>query len=653
MCNKCDLIWHDGRYGLETAVASWQCASDLLIIPIAWFGAFWLRFNLDGIPEDALAVAISMLPLIWTIQAFVNSAVGLYRGIWQFASIPDLLRIIKASLVGCAIALIALFLVMRLQGLPRSVIPIYSMLLILLLGGSRFAVRWFKEYKHLMKTGERVLVIGAGRTGEGLVRELLRDVTRNYKPIAFVDDRKSKQGKEIHGIRVVGRCKDIPLVAKMHDIQLIIIAIPSARAIDLRRIMEFCETTGCRVRTLPGLNDLVSGRVAIDLLREISLEDLLGRDPVSLDWEAIRTAISGKKVLVSGGGGSIGSELCRQVARLNPSLLIIVEHSEYNLFTLEQELIEDFPNQKLALHLVDVCDEVAMDNIMASQQPDIIFHAAAYKHVPMLQQQPREAIKNNVLGTKIIAELAVKYGVSKFVLVSSDKAVNPTNIMGASKRVSEMVCHFYNAKGVTRFITVRFGNVLGSAGSVVPIFRKQLEKGGPLTVTHPDMSRFFMTIPEACQLILQALSIGKGGEIFVLDMGEPVKIQFLAEQMIRLAGKKPGIDVEIRYTGIRPGEKLSEELFHSTEICTATSHEKILQAQARSFEFGWFEERLRGFDAACHNFSDGNYNEFDFIAMLQKVVPELETNQIMPEDMQKEGIQNTATVGNEEVSTVV
>lgn len=602
---------------------------DILIIPIAWFAAFWLRFNLDGIPQEALLIAISMLPIIWVAQAITNWGVGLYRGIWQFASIPDLIRIIKASLIGCGITFLALFLVMRLEGLPRSVLPIYCMLLVLFLGGSRFAVRWFKEYKHLMSGGERVLVIGAGRTGEGLVRELLRDTTRSYKPIAFLDDRRSKQGKEIHGIRVVGRCKDIPQVVKTYGIQLIIIAIPSARAIDLRRIIQFCEGTECKVRTLPGLSDLVSGRVAIDLLREISLEDLLGRDPVSLDWEAIQSAITGKRVLVSGGGGSIGSELCRQVARLNPSLLIVVENSEYNLFTLEQEFLEDFPTVKLAIHLVDVCDQVAIDKIMTLHRPEIIFHAAAYKHVPLLQQQPREAIKNNIIGTKVIAEQAVIHKVQKFVLVSSDKAVNPTNIMGASKRVSEMVCHYYNAKGETNFITVRFGNVLGSAGSVVPIFRRQLEKGGPLTVTHPDMTRFFMTIPEACQLILQALSIGQGGEIFVLDMGEPVKIQFLAEQIIHLAGKKPGIDVEIRYTGLRPGEKLSEELFHPNEICTATTHEKIMQAAARTFDFAWFEGILCAFEEACStygNINSNTFNEKDFSDLLQQVVPELETN---------------------------
>lgn len=594
---------------------------DTCIIPIAWLGAFWLRFNLDGIPKEALTVAINMLPVILAAQIFANSLVGLYRGIWQFASIPDLVRILKAVLIGCGISLIILFLVMRLQGFPRSVLPIYGMLLILFLGGSRFSVRWMKDYKRWRQAGERVLIIGAGRAGEGLVRDLLRDTTRKYKPVAFVDDKKNKIGKDIHGVRVIGNCRDIPRIVKERNISLIMIAIPSAKASDLRQIMQYCEGTGCKVRTLPGLNDLVSGRVGVDLLRDISLEDLLGRDPVSLDWAAIQDTIANSIVLVSGGGGSIGSELCRQVARLEPALLIVLERSEYNLFTLEQELLEAYPKLKLNTHLVDVCDHVAIDQIFNCQTPDIIFHAAAYKHVPMLEQNPREAIYNNVFGTRKMAEKAVQYKVKKFVLVSTDKAVNPTSIMGATKRVSEMICYYYNYHGITQFITVRFGNVLGSTGSVVPIFRKQLESGQPITVTHPEMTRFFMTIPEASQLILQALCLGKEGEIFVLDMGEPVKIQFLAEQMIQLSGKKLGTDIEIRYTGLRPGEKLFEELFHPNEICMATQHEKIFRAKAREFDFQWFLDKIHDLEEA-YNMADINKLQ----NLLAEIVPELAIN---------------------------
>lgn len=591
---------------------------DICIIPIAWFAAFWLRFNLDGIPTDALNVAVIFLLPVLVVQAGAYWSFGLYRGIWQFASLPDLFRIMKAVLLGAFISFLLLYLVTRLTGFPRAVLPIYCMLMVMLLGGSRFAVRWFKEYKHF-SVGERVLVIGAGRTGEGLVRDLLRNTERKYKPVAFIDDRKSKRGQDIHGIRVVGRCVDIPRIVKEYNIQLIMIATPNAKSEEMRLMMEYCHGTGCPVRTLPGVNDLISGRVSVDLLREVSLEDLLGRDPVSLDWTSIRTAIAEQVVMVTGGGGSIGSELCRQIARLEPKQLLLVERSEFNLFSLEQELLHAFPKLTLSCHLLDVRDRPAMEQILLQHHPKIIFHAAAYKHVPMLESQPREAILNNILGTRVVADLAVKYEVSHFVLVSTDKAVNPSNVMGASKRVTEMICHDFFARGKTQFITVRFGNVLGSAGSVVPIFKQQLERGGPITVTHPDITRFFMTIPEACQLILQALAIGQGGEIFVLDMGEPVKIQFLAEQMIRLAGKKPGQDIEIRYTGLRPGEKLFEELFHPNEALAETLHEKIFLAKARAFNSEWFNKILDAMELACEA-----YREEELRGLLQELVPELQ-----------------------------
>jgi FlaA1/EpsC-like NDP-sugar epimerase len=598
---------------------------DILIIPVAWFSAFWLRFNLDGIPEEALLTAIEQLPIVMLVQAATYWGVGLYRGIWRFASIPDLMRILRAVLIGCTVFLIILFFTTRLQGLPRSVLPIYAMLLVIFLGGSRFTVRWLKDHKSWIRVSKRVLVVGADQAGEGIVRDLLRDKERNYKPIAFVDDRVSKLGQEIHGIRVVGRSVDIPHIVKEYNIQLIIIAMPSARAEEMRRMVQYCEGTECLVRTLPGLNALVSGQVSIDLLREVSLEDLLGRDPVSLDWKEINNTISNKKILITGGGGSIGSELCRQVARLKPALLVVVERSEYNLFMLEQEFKEYFPDIKIANHLIDVSDSPGMNQIFTHYQPEIIFHAAAYKHVPLLETQPREAINNNILGTRCLAQLALAHGVEKFILVSTDKAVNPTNIMGASKRASEMVCHCLNGSGSTQFITVRFGNVLGSAGSVVPIFRQQLEKGGPITVTHPDITRFFMTIPEACQLILQALSIGKGGEIFVLDMGEPIKIQFLAEQMIHLAGKKLGEDIEIRYTGLRPGEKLYEELFHANETLQSTVHQKIFQAQARKLNWVGLTKVLDEMEEAVAKYDEGHLKN-----LLQQLVPELEIQNTNP-----------------------
>lgn len=592
---------------------------DIFIIPFAWFGAFWLRFNLDGIPHDALTVAFMAFPVVLVLQTGAYWSLGLYRGVWRFASLPDLVRIFKAVSIGVLGTLVVLFLVPRLQGFPRSVLPIYSMLLVLFLGGGRFFVRWLKEPRTRKRSGQSVLIVGTGEAAEGLVRDLLRDSQRNFKPVAFVDDRKNKQDQEIHGIRVVGVCNDIPVIVEKYDIELIIIALPHAKGREMRRIMELCQGTKCPVRTLPSTNDLVSGRVSLDLLREVSLEDLLGRDPVALDWTNIGKAIAQQVVLVTGGGGSIGSELCRQIARLNPRHLIVVERSEFNLFTLEQEFKERFPNLTLSYHLLDINDRIAIHEILFRHRPDIVFHAAAYKHVPLLESQPREAITNNILGTQTMAELSVMAKVRKFVLVSTDKAVNPTNVMGASKRASEMICHYYNDQGETRFITVRFGNVLGSAGSVVPIFRQQIENGGPVTVTHPEVMRYFMTIPEACQLILQALTIGVSGEIFVLDMGEPIKIQYLAEQMIRLAGKMVDEDIEIEYSGLRPGEKLFEELFHPDEALETTQHEKIFKAKARELEARSLTEILKGLEQAANV-----YDEPKLLSLLQKLIPELQ-----------------------------
>ena len=493
------------------------------------------------------------------------------------------------------------------------------MLLIIGLGGSRFFVRWLKEGKQWGKEGTRVLVVGAGKSGEGLVRDLLRQTDRLYSPVAFVDDKLKKQRQEIQGIRVVGCCMDIPRIVQEYRVELIMIATPSARASDMRRILDYCEGTGCPVRTLPGLSSLVSGHVSVDALRAVALEDLLGRDPVSLDWEGIRSAIKEKVVLVTGGGGSIGSELCRQIARLEPNRLVVVEHCEFNLFNLEQEFLRTYPNVIFTPHLIDVCDKPAMQHVFEKYSLHLVFHAAAYKHVPLLEHQPREAVRNNVLGTQVLAELALAHQVEKFILVSTDKAVNPTNIMGATKRASEIICQSLNGRARTQFITVRFGNVLGSAGSVVPIFKAQLEKGGPITVTHPDITRFFMTIPEACQLILQALILGKGGEIFVLDMGDPIKIRFLAEQMVRLAGKKLGEDIEIVYTGLRPGEKLSEELFHAGEVLGLTAHEKITQASARTFDLDTLSTVLTQIQKAIFE-----CNHDSIIQSLRLLVPELE-----------------------------
>lgn len=577
---------------------------DLAMIPLSWLGAYWLRFNLGAIPPEMLTAMQQALWLLVPVQGACFWYFGLYRGMWRFASMPDLLRILKAVAVGVAISFALLFLWTRLHDIPRTVPILYIILLVGLLSGPRFFYRWLKDFRLPLGVGKRVLVVGAGRAGEMLVRDLLRDPGHAYRPVGFVDDEPGKEGREIHGIRVLDKCDRIPRLVKELSVEAVILAIPSANSKQIRRLVELAEEAGVPIRTLPRLADLMSGKVGVNELREVSIEDLLGREPVSLDWNAIRAGLSGKRVMVTGAGGSIGSELCRQLAQLGPGELILLENSEFNLYASELELGRDFPDLLLHARLCDVRDAGAVERAFARHQPEVVFHAAAYKHVPMLEHQVREAVRNNVLGTRVVAEAADRHRCSEFVLISTDKAVNPANVMGTTKRVAEIFCQNLDARSNTRFITVRFGNVLGSAGSVVPLFRKQIEASGPVTVTHPEIERYFMTIPEASQLIMQASVMGEGGEIFVLDMGEPVKIRYLAEQMIRLAGQEPGEDIEIVYTGLRPGEKLYEELFHEQESLTGTGHEKILLARYRQVEWAELTNILDEMAEACNSHDD-------------------------------------------------
>lgn len=560
---------------------------DLVVVVIAWLGAYWLRFNLESIPEPFLSEALDILPLLLVIQGTAFWFFGLYRGIWRFASLPDLVRIGKAVVIGTLATALLVFFISRLQDVPRSVFPLHALLLGFLVGGPRLLYRWYKDHRLSLGPGQRVLIVGAGSGGEMLARDLLRTHSGQYKPVGFVDDDQRKQGKEIHGFRVFGDTRSIPDAVREHAIDLIVIAIPSATSKAMRRIVQACETAGVPFRTLPGTQDIASGRASVQTLREVSIDDLLGREPVSLDWQAIQTGLRDRVVMVTGGGGSIGSELCRQIARLVPSKLIVFENSEFNLYRIEMELRNAFPDLSLAAYLGDVTDELAVSQAFELHRPEVVFHAAAYKHVPMLENMVRSAARNNVLGTHIVADAANRFGAATFVLISTDKAVNPTNVMGTTKRVAEIYCQNLGSQSDTKFITVRFGNVLGSAGSVVPLFRDQIARGGPVTVTHPEVTRFFMTIPEACQLIMQAGVMGHGGEIFVLDMGEAVKISYLAEQMILLAGKTPGEDIEITFTGLRSGEKLYEELFHENEALTGTGHDKIMLSGVR--EVPWPE----------------------------------------------------------------
>ena len=591
---------------------------DLLMVALAWMLAYLIRYNFVLGLEEWRVLGQS-LAIVVVVQGLVSWRFGLYRGVWRFASIPDLWNIIRAVFLGALAASLVLFLFNRLQNIPRTSLLLYPLLAVFLLGAPRALYRMWKDHGlSFQNAGARkhVLIIGAGRAGEMLARDMRRD--DDYVPVGFLDDQPRLRGAKLHGLPVLGKIDDLPKVVAALAVDVVIIAIPSANAAQMQRVVESCEQAGVMFRTLPRLGSMFSAQPTMREVREVAIEDLLGREQVSLDWRRISDALAGKTVLVSGAGGSIGSELCRQIARLGPSKLIAFERSEFNLYSIELELRRNFPELVLAAQLGDVTDQAAVDHVLDIHRPQVVFHAAAYKHVPLLQGQPREAVRNNVLGTRTLVLGAEKIGCETFVMISTDKAVKPTNVMGATKRVAELLCQALSRRSAMRLITVRFGNVLGSAGSVVPLFQKQITAGGPVTVTHPEITRYFMTIPEACQLIMQAGVMGKGGEIFVLDMGQPVKIAYLAEQMIRLSGKVPGKDIKIEYTGLRPGEKLYEELFYEQERLNPTGHKKILLAQSAASDW----ERLTRLVDALGEAGE-HYDEDALRLLLRELVPEM------------------------------
>lgn len=565
---------------------------DLMMVWVAWLATNALRYSIVPNAPDSSWLSVEAA-IVVLVQGLVLWWTGLYKGLWRFASLPDLWNILRAGVFGALGIAIALFLYNRLATVPRAVLVIYPAFLVVFLGVPRLAYRYWKDSRFDLVRGvppKRVLVLGAGRAGETLIRELLHE--NRYRPVGILDDNMALRGAKVHGVPVLGTLEQLPQLASEVAAEMILIAMPSAGNAQMQRVVGLCEQAGVHFRTVPRLQDVVAGRMGFSELKEVAIEDLLGREPVQLDWTAIRTGLSGKRVLVTGGGGSIGAELCRQVARLGVESLTVLELSEYNLYKIEQELKQEFPDLLFNAVLGDVADPAVCERAFAQSRPQIVFHAAAFKHVPLLQTQLRVAFRNNVIGTQVAAQAADRVGVEAFVMISTDKAVNPVSVMGACKRAAEIFCQNFSARSNTHFITVRFGNVLDSAGSVVPLFREQIRNGGPVTVTHPEISRYFMTIPEACQLILQASVLGQGGEIFALDMGEPVKISYLAEQMIRLANKIPGRDVHIVYTGLRPGEKLFEELFHPQESYSSTSHAKIFLAQPRSMSWELLQAQL-------------------------------------------------------------
>lgn len=613
-------------------------AHDLAMVWLAWFSANWIRYQLLPLapvlpwfgPEYAIVLGLQGLVLYWT---------GLYRGLWRFASLPDLWNIARGSLVGTTAIAIGLFLFDRLDGTPRAVLGIYPVMLLVMLGMPRMLYRFWKDSRldggpHA--TAKRVLILGAGRAGETLIRDLRRET--QYRPVGFLDDNISLKGAKMHGIPVLGPISELPQLAREVAAEMVLIAIPSASNLQMQRVVLLCEQSGLQFRTVPRLQDVVEGRSNFNELKEVAIEDLLGRDPVALDWTAIRTGIAGKRVLVTGGGGSIGAELCRQVARLGVESLIVLELSEFNLYRIEQELRAEFPELLLNAVLGDCGDAAMCERIFERGRPNAVFHAAAFKHAPLLQEQVREAVRNNVLGTQVLALAAERHQVETFLMISTDKAVNPSTVMGASKRAAEVFCQSFSQHSHTRFITVRFGNVLDSAGSVVPLFRDQIRRGGPVTVTHPEISRYFMTIPEACQLILQATVLGRGGEIFALDMGEPVRIRYLAEQMILLAGKVPDRDIRIIYSGLRSGEKLFEELFHEQEDYESTGHPKIFLAQPRQVAWVELNALLLQTGAAVRSF-----DEVEVLRCLRKLVPEFDVERGQAADVDVVSIHRSRT----------
>ncbi len=553
---------------------------------VLWIAAFTLAFLLRfdfRIPRGFQEIVRIWLPVLLAARVATFYSLGLFHGLWRYTGARDAIGIAKATTISSLTVLA--FLVIAIRGFPRSVVAIEWLTALAFVGGARFAIRTLRPPSQLAvareATPHRILILGAGDAGEMLLREIEKTHRARYKVVGLLDDDVHKLGAHIHGVRVLGRIDDLQWIAAAHEIEEAVIAIPSATGAQMRQIVDRCKTAGVRFRTIPGLDHVIDGRVTMSQLRNVAIEDLLGRDPVQLDLKAISAAMDGHVVMVSGAGGSIGSEICRQVCRFQPSALVLVERAENNLFHIHRELLAKHADVRLLPCVADVADEPRMREIFGTHQPTVVFHAAAHKHVPMMEWNPGEAVKNNVFGTKALADLADRFGVQRFVMISTDKAVNPTSVMGVSKRVAEIYVQALSQRSRTKYVTVRFGNVLGSAGSVIPIFQEQIANGGPVTVTHPEMKRYFMTIPEASQLVLQAGTMGEGGEIFILDMGEPVKIADLARDLITLSGLKPGDDIEIRFTGIRPGEKLFEELSVDAENTDSTMHPKIFVGRFR------------------------------------------------------------------------
>jgi FlaA1/EpsC-like NDP-sugar epimerase len=567
---------------MKKALGSWQTwvtvFHDLLATAASWLVAYQLRFNFE-VSEFYSTLMFADLVWILPLQAFLSWRSGMYRGLWRYASLTDLRRILVAAGLG-ALGVALVVVLFRLAYVPRSVVVMYPILLAAVMAGSRIAYRAWKEGR-IARLGaadsKRVIVLGAGTAGANLLKSLGRSPEWTF--VGLLDDDSNRHGRDIDGVKVLGPLDALAEIAGSRNVDQAIIAMPGATHTARRRAMELCSRAGIPAMTVPSYEDLMSGRVSYSQVRPVELDDLLGRDPVTLDSAGLRDWLRGRTAMVTGAGGSIGTELCRQLARFDPAKLVFFEANELALYQIEQEFRSRWPAMPIACVIGDVKDAARLAQTIQAHRPAVLLHAAAYKHVPLMEETNAwEAIRNNALGTWRVAREAVASGVEKLVLVSTDKAVNPANVMGASKRLAELLCQSLAGER-TRIVMVRFGNVLGSTGSVIPKFREQIERGGPLTVTHPEITRYFMSIPEAAQLVLQAGLIGQGGEIFVLDMGEPVRIVDLARDMIRLSGVRED-GIQIAFTGLRPGEKLYEELLADNEHTLATSHPKVRAMRA-------------------------------------------------------------------------
>lgn len=569
---------------------------DALCVNVAYVAALLMRFDFSASSTQFLSF-FEVYAENWWILTLIKFAVfaffGLYSSLWRYASTEELVKIVLSCVCGNFFAIT--FMALSQQALPRSTYGIAMLLDICLVGGSRFAYRCIRNYrnpgKFNLRTNKsvrqaledssdpnrqrRIMLVGAGDAGAMMIREVRIHREQSRKVVVAVDDDPQKQGQRISGVKISGTRDDIPRLCRKYGIDEIIIAIPTASKKQIKDILEICHKTKCKIKIMPSLIDLINEKVSIKSLRDVDIEDLLGRDPVQVDLKEISNYLEDRIVLVTGAGGSIGSELCRQIAKFNPRRLVLLDIYENSVFELNGELRRDFPELKIDVVIGSIRDKAAMEELFMQFKPHVVFHAAAHKHVPLMEDSPKEAIINNVIGTKNVMEMASKFVADRFVLISTDKAVNPTNVMGASKRMCEMLMQEMAKKSKTCFSAVRFGNVLGSNGSVIPTFRRQIAEGGPVTVTHPEITRYFMTIPESVQLVIQTGAMAKGGEIFILDMGEPVKIINLAENLIKLSGFEPYEDIDIKITGLRPGEKLYEELLLAEEGIKETGHNKI------------------------------------------------------------------------------